>query len=163
MAVATNGLSPRVLFRVTAFGEAVTWTLLLTALLVRALVETPPAAMLPIVGSLHGFVFLSYCVVAILVGINQRWRVDQTLLAVILAIVPFATIPYELRLVRNKRLEGPWRTEPSDNPQDKTWFDKLFRWFIKNPALLILVLAVAVVVIFVTLLWLGPPDQWGNR
>ena len=155
-------LAPRNLFRLTAFGEAVTWTLLIGGLITRALVE-PPELLLPIVGSIHGFVFLSYAVVAILVGLNQRWRIRKIVLAVILAIVPYATVPFEKSLDKTKSLEGRWRTEASENPKDSSWIDKTFRWFINRPLILILVLVLAVTAIFTFLLWLGPPGEWGQN
>ena len=154
-------LGPRNLFRLTAFGEAVTWTLLIGGLITRALVE-PPELLIPIVGSIPGFVFLSYAVVSILVGINQRWRIRKIALAVILAIVPFATVPFEKSLDKSKSLEGKWRIEASENPKDSSWIDKTFRWFIKRPLILILVLVFAVSSLFILLIWLGPPGEWGQ-
>jgi hypothetical protein len=77
-----------------------------------------------------------------------------------LAIVPFATIPFDKYLMRNTALEGTWRTSPSEDPRDQSAFDRLFRWFISRPALLIFVLLTAVIALFSFLLFLGPPTQW---
>jgi integral membrane protein len=161
-ASASKSVTPRSLFRLTAFGEAVTWTLLIGGLIARALVD-PPEILIPIVGSIHGFVFLSYAVVSILVGLNQRWSIGKTLLAVILAIVPFATIPFERSVDKTKSLQGSWRTEVSNDPRDSVWADKLFRWFIKRPFVLILILVLGVTAVFTFLLWLGPPGEWGQN
>jgi integral membrane protein len=155
-------MTPRSLFRLTAFGEAVTWTLLIGGLIARALLD-PPEILIPIVGSIHGFVFLSYSVVSILVGLNQRWSIGKTLLAVVLAIVPFATVPFERSLDKTKSLEGSWRKEESEDLRDSIWLDRLFRWFIKRPVVLIMVLVLGVTAVFTFLLWLGPPGEWGQN
>jgi len=59
-------------------------------------------------------------------------------------------------------LDGLWRRQASKNPKDKTRSDRLFRWFINRPRTLILVIIAFVVTLFSVLLYLGPPDQWGN-
>ncbi len=99
---------------------------------------------------------------AVLVGVNQRWPVAQTATAVVLAIVPFATYPYDRYLEKKSMMDGEWRIEGTKDPRDNTWFDRLFRWFIFRPVLLILTLVVFVVSLFAFLLWLGPPYQWGR-
>ena len=58
---------PARLFRVLAIAEAITWTLLIAALIARAV--GAPSIVVTIAGGIHGFVFLSYGATAILVGI----------------------------------------------------------------------------------------------
>lgn len=147
-------MSPRLLFRVTAIAEAITWTGLITALVARA-VGGPE--FVTIAGGVHGFVFLSYAVVAVLVAVNQRWRPGIASLAVATAIVPFATIPVDVWLDRSGRLDGAWRTEATEDPRDRHWFDRFVRWWLRRPILLVVVAVVGVVVLFVTLLVIGPP------
>jgi integral membrane protein len=120
----------------------------------------PIPAIVTIAGSIHGAVFLGYAVTALLVGINQRWSFGKLALAVVLAIVPFATIPFERRLVATSALEGSWRTAVSQDPRDKGFIDRLFRWFIARPYLLLAVLLIAIPAVFAFLLFLGPPTQW---
>lgn len=151
--------NPKTLFKALAFAEAVTWTLLLTGLAMRALVTSPPQ-LLTVVGGLHGFVFLSYGVVSALVGVNQRWGFARTVLAVALAIVPYATIPFERAVEKQGRLTGSWRKETSEDTRDNFWLDRLFRWFLSRPALLVLALFAAIVAIFAALLIVGPPGGW---
>ena len=152
-------MKPKKLFLTFAKGEAVTWTLLITALVIRALGDPIPA-MVTIAGSIHGAVFLGYAVTALLVGINQRWGFGKVALAVALAIVPYATIPFERRLVRSSALDGDWRTIVSEDPRDKRFIDRLFRWFIARPIVLVAVLLVAIPAVFAFLLFLGPPTEW---
>jgi hypothetical protein len=97
-----------------------------------------------------------------LVAVNQRWPLTRGAVAVMLAIVPFATVPFEKYLEKRQLLNGDWRTERSNHPLDKTKFDQLFRWFINHPVILVLSLIVSVIALFSFLLWLGPPSEWGN-
>jgi integral membrane protein len=152
-------VKPKQLFLLFAKGEAVTWTLLISALIIRAAGDPIPHVV-TIAGSIHGAVFLGYAVTALLVGTNQRWSVGKLSTAVILAIVPFATIPFERKLVTSSALEGDWRTTTSGDPRDSFFIDRIFRWFIARPVVLLAVLLVAIPAVFAFLLFLGPPTQW---
>jgi len=152
--------TPRGLFRVAAIAEAITWTLLITALIVRA--TTGFALGVTIAGGIHGFVFLTYGATAVLLAVNQRWHPGVAATAIVSAIIPYATIPVELWLARTGRLDGAWRREETDDPRDKVWIDRLARWFIRHPVLLVALIAAAVVVLFVVLLSLGPPQLPGS-
>ncbi|MBX3100486.1 MAG: DUF3817 domain-containing protein [Salinibacterium sp.] len=147
--------TPRDLFRFVAIAEAITWTLLITALILRA--TTDFALGVTIAGGIHGFVFLSYGATAVLLAVNQRWHPGVAALAIASAIVPYATIPVELWLARTGRLDGPWRRDATDDPRDAGWIDRTMRWFLRNPVVLVVLLVVAVVALFTVLLILGPP------
>ncbi len=151
--------TPRLLYKAFAFSEGVTWTLLLGGLAIRAIFGAPQLA-LTIVGGIHGAVFLGYGVSAALVGVNNRWAIGRTVLAIALAIVPFATVPFEISAERKGRLVGDWRRAKSADPRDANWFDSLFRWFINRPVLLVIVMLAVVSVIFAALLVIGPPGGW---
>ena len=152
---------PKGIFRIAATAEAITWALLLSGLAIRA-AGAAPEWLIPTVGGMHGFTFLSYAVLAALVGVNQRWKFLKIAIGVVLAIVPFATVPFERSVKRSGSLEGFWRTTKSDDPRDEHWFDSLFRWFIARPLVLGLVLIAGVVLVFNILLFLGPPTSWFN-
>ena len=151
--------SPKSVYKFFATGEAITWGLLISALISRALGDLVPHAV-TVAGSIHGAMFLSYCIVAVLVGLNQRWAIGRIAGAVALAVVPFATVPFDRRLGKQNALEGSWRTETSNDPRDQGFIDRLFRWFIARPVVLVLVIAVALPAIFAFLLFLGPPTEW---
>lgn len=153
--------TPRSLYKIFALSEGVTWTLLLGGLAIRALFGINPL-LLTIIGGLHGAVFLGYGVSAALIGVNNRWGFGRTVLAIALAIIPFATVPFEISAERKGRLTGEWRRTQSADPRDTNWFDSLFRWFINHPFLLAFVLLVVVSAIFATLLYVGPPGGWGQ-
>jgi integral membrane protein len=94
-------MTPKKLYSFVSKGEAITWTILITGLILRAVGVDP--IVVTIGGSIHGAMFLSYGVIAALVGVNQRWKTSRTIAAVALAIVPFATVPFE-RSVEKKKL-----------------------------------------------------------
>ena len=146
---------PLNLFRTLAVAEAITWTLLISALIARALGAAP--LLVSIAGLIHGFVFLSYGATAILVAMNNRWGVWPTVVAVASAIIPYATIPTEIWLHRSGRLVGEWRLEATDDPRDAVWLDRLMRWFLARPWVLGGLILAAVIVLFVVLLIIGPP------
>ena len=148
-------LTPDRLFRVLAIAEAITWTLLIGGIIARAV--GAPGIVVTIGGGIHGFVFLAYGATALLVAINQRWHPGVAILAVASAVVPYATIPMEIWLHRTGRLAGAWRLEQTDDPRDRRWYDRLMRWFLRRPAVLVILLAVAIVALYVVLLLAGPP------
>jgi integral membrane protein len=147
-------VTPRTIFRLVAIAEAITWTLLIAGLVLRA--TTGWALGVTIGGGIHGFVFLAYAATALLVGIDRRWSPGLVVLAVAAAVIPYATIPLELSLARRGRLDGDWRLDP-DAAGDRTPLDALVRWFLRRPVLLLVVAAVVLVAIFTVLLLIGPP------
>ncbi|WP_404433768.1 DUF3817 domain-containing protein [Microbacterium lacus] len=147
--------TPLTLFRTLAIAEAISWTLLITGLILRATADLSIAV--TIGGGIHGVVFLSYGATAILVAKNQRWGVWPTVVAIGSAIIPYATIPTELWLHRTGRLDGAWRLAATDDPRDQAWHDSLMRWFLHRPWVLGALIALAVIVLFVVLLTVGPP------
>lgn len=147
--------TPLTLFRTLAIAEAVSWTILIAALVVRA--TTGLALAVTIGGAIHGFVFLSYGAASILVAKNQRWGAAPAALAIVSAVVPYATIPTEIWLHRTGRLRGEWRLVATDDRRDAAWHDRTMRWFLRRPWVLGALIAVAVVGLYAVLLLMGPP------
>jgi len=147
--------SPDRLYRVLAIAEAITWTILIGAIIARAV--GAPGIVVTIGGGIHGFVFLTYGATALLVAVNQRWHIGVAVLAIASAVVPYATIPMEIWLHRSGRLAGPWRLDATDDPRDRRWYDRLMRWFLRRPWVLAALLVIAIVGLYVILLLAGPP------
>lgn len=147
--------TPGRLYRVLAIAEAITWTLLIAAIIARAV--GAPGVVVTVGGGIHGFVFLAYAATAVLVALNQRWHPGVGVLAVISAVVPYATIPMEIWLHRTGRLRGDWRLDATDDPRDRRWYDRLMRWFLRRPWVLAVLLVVGIVALYVILLLVGPP------
>ncbi|WP_243073634.1 DUF3817 domain-containing protein [Microbacterium sp. SS28] len=147
--------TPLELFRALAILEAISWTLLILGLVLRALTDI--AIGVTVGGGIHGFVFLSYGATVILVAKNNRWRPWPTLVALVSAVIPYATIPTEIWLHRTGRLAGAWRLEATEDPRDALWHDRLLRWFLGRPWVLAVLIAVALVALYAVLLLVGPP------
>lgn len=147
--------TPSRLLRVLAVAEAVTWTLLIAGLILRAAAGWASAVLIG--GSIHGFVFLCYGATVILVAKNNRWSAGPIVAALGSAIIPYATIPAEIWLHRTGRLVGEWRLEATDDPRDSTWHDRMLRFFLVRPVLLGGVGVVAIAALFTVLLVIGPP------
>ncbi|MFJ2367725.1 DUF3817 domain-containing protein [Microbacterium sp. NPDC087665] len=147
--------SPDRLYRVLAIAEAITWTILIGAIIARAV--GAPGVVVTIGGGIHGFVFLAYGATALLVAVNQRWHIGVAVLAVASAVVPYATIPMEIWLHRTGHLDGPWRLDATDDPRDRRWYDRLMRWLLRRPWVLAALLVIAIVGLYVVLLLVGPP------
>ena len=64
-------MKPASLFRGVAVAEAVTWALLLTGMALKSVVE--PGFGVQVFGMVHGVVFIGYCLVTVLVAVDQRW------------------------------------------------------------------------------------------
>ncbi|MDI3331509.1 MAG: DUF3817 domain-containing protein [Micrococcus sp.] len=152
---------PRALYRTFATAEMFTWALLILAMILKYTGTTE--ALMPIGGGLHGFVFLCYAVVAVGVWINQRWSAGRGIAAVVLAAVPFATLPFELHLARQGEPDATWRLagaagRPAEAPRG-IW-ERLEAWVLRHVLLAAVVTVAVVAVVFVLLLQAGPPDQW---
>lgn len=162
MSGTSKNTSPRSLFRLFALAEGVTWTLLITGLIGKEFWAWPQT-LVTVIGGIHGAVFLGYAVIAALVGVNQRWGFWKIVLGTALAIVPYATIPFELGVEKSGQLVGDWRRTHSGHPKDDHWFDRLYRWFINRPVLLASALLIVVIAIFAALIFIGPPGGWPKQ
>lgn len=151
-------MSPRLLFRLFAFAEIVTWAGLIAALVLRFTGVTEAAV--PVAGGIHGFVFLCYCVTTVFVWVNQKWRFGTGALGLACAIIPFATVPFESSVDRRGLLAGGWRLAPGgDAPRG--FVEHVQAWILRHPLLSVIVLLVLVAAVFTVLLWLGPPVPRG--
>lgn len=151
-------MTPRLLFRTFAIAEVFTWAGLITAMILRGVGVTD--ALMPIAGGLHGFVFLCYCVSTVFVWVNQKWSFGRGALGVALAIVPFATLPFEIVTDRKGLLAGGWRLAPGgDEPQG--FVEHVQAWILRHLLLSVVILVALVTIAFVVLLWLGPPVPLG--
>ncbi|NNG20164.1 DUF3817 domain-containing protein [Naumannella sp. ID2617S] len=148
--------SPVRLYRALALAEVVTWALLLIAMAGKYLLhlwEIP----VRIAGSLHGFTFLSYCAVTVLVAVDQHWRIRDLLLGLGSAILPFATVPFERSADRRGLLGERWRLR-AERPA--TPVEHPVAWGLRNPVLAGVITLAVLAGLFALLLRLGPPTQW---
>ena len=67
-------MSPRTLYRRLALAEMVTWALLLTGMFLKYVTKTTDLGV-RVFGLVHGVVFIAFCLVTLLLWVNQRWTV----------------------------------------------------------------------------------------
>ena len=150
-----GGMTPKRLFSVFAIGEAITWTLLLLGMFLKYVTQTTEV-MVSIGGGVHGFMFLAYCVTTVFVGVSQRWGMGAIVLGLGSAIIPYATIPFEVWARRRNLLDGLWGLAEGCR-EPRTLLERPIAWGIRRPIAALLTGAMAVAVVFVVLLLLGPP------
>ncbi|RLP72673.1 DUF3817 domain-containing protein [Mycetocola tolaasinivorans] len=149
-------MTPRRLYRIVALAEAVTWTLLIASLILKYGLDANPIVT-TIAGGIHGVVFLAFALASILVGINQHWAFGRIMLGVVVAAIPYATLPFERVLERGGHLAGQWRTEPGTDPRDRGLLPRLVMWLVRHPVLFVALCVLAVAIVATVLLILGPP------
>lgn len=147
---------PARLYGVLALAEAVTWTLLLLGMLGKYVLDLGELGV-RIGGGLHGFVFLAYCLVTLLVAVDQRWSPGLLVLGWVSAVVPYATIPFERYADRRGLLADRWRLR-TDAPAGPV--ERIAATALRHPLSAVLVGLVAVALVFTGLLAAGPPTQW---
>lgn len=147
---------PRRLYGTLATAEMVTWTLLLAGMAGKYLLGLGELGV-RVGGGVHGFVFLAYCVVTVLVAVDQRWRAGHLLVGLASAVVPYATVPFERWADRRGLLEESWRLrrEPADG-----FVQKLVAASLRRPLPAAAAALVLVALVFAGLLAAGPPTQW---
>ncbi|GAB96055.1 integral membrane protein [Kineosphaera limosa] len=151
--------NPARLFAVVAFAEMVTWTLLILGMIGKYVLQLGDLGDLGvrIGGSLHGFAFLCFCLVTVLVAVDQRWSVRDLLMGLASAVIPYATVPFERSALRRGLLGQRWRLrdEPGRGPVEKVVAES-----VRHPLPAALVAGLTIVAVFSALLLAGPPTQW---
>ncbi|WP_328592983.1 DUF3817 domain-containing protein [Ruania zhangjianzhongii] len=148
-----RSLGPGRLHRLLADAEAVTWALLLLGMVLKYLTHTTDLGV-SVAGPIHGFVFLAYCAVTLVVGIDQQWERRTILLGLLSAVLPFVTVPFG-RLVRRRGLTGThWRLLSGGA---RTPIERGLAAVLRRPVRFALVTLAALALVFRILLWIGPP------
>lgn len=153
--------TPHALYTVLATAEMVTWTGLIAAIIARYGFGYD-GSLFFVAGISHGTIFLAYCITAVVVGLNQRWTFGTIATALLVAIPPYATLPFDRWLEKRDKLGGPWRLEHQGDPRDDAGVDRLLRWWLRHPVLFFLSITAGMAVVLTILLLLGSPTQWGG-
>lgn len=152
--------TPASVYGVMAIAEMVTWTGLIIAMIARYGFGYD-GGLFFVAGLSHGIIFIAYCVTAVVVGVTLRWGVATIVLAVLAAIPPWATLPFDRWLARSHKLEGPWRTEHSGDSRDDGSIDGIVRFWVRHPLWFFIAMVSAMAVVITVLLLLGSPTEWG--
>lgn len=144
--------TPRSTFRALAIAEAVTWALLLTGMFLKYVTETTELGV-RVFGMVHGIVFIAYCLVTLIVAVDQRWSLARTVLGLVAAVPPFATLLFEAYADRR----GLLRTEWLSRPESPTWLQRRVCWLLDHYRLAVGLVIAAVGVLTAIALVVGPP------
>lgn len=90
------------LFRLAAIGEAVGWTLLLSALLWQHFHLPGNTIPVQLAGQLHGMLFLAYLLAAIGLYPPLHWRRRWALLALLASLPPYGSLAFEQLMQRRR-------------------------------------------------------------
>lgn len=99
-------------FKVVAVAEAVSYLVLLGASVAKHVFDMPGAV--PIMGPIHGLIFLTYLWLALLVRDQLGWRLSTTLTVVVAAVIPLGGLYVERRVLADATSVGP--PEPTPVP-----------------------------------------------
>ncbi|WP_309133107.1 DUF3817 domain-containing protein [Brevibacterium sp.] len=150
-------MTPKRFFNFFAVAEAVTWAMLIGGMILKYGTKTTELGV-RIGGGVHGFVFLCFVIAVILVGVSQKWRAGRILMGLVSAVVPFATVPFEIVSARAGALDGPWGLGAGGRaPRGPV--EKLCAWAIRSPWLAAGIGLLVVIVVFSGLLIVGPPGS----
>ena len=145
-------MTPQRLFRTLAIAEAITWALLLFGMFLKYGPEVTELGV-RIFGMVHGVVFIGYCLVTVLVAVDRRWSPGRTLLGLVAAIPPFATLLFDTYAQRSGLLAGDWRLPVESG----SGLDRPTSWLLRNPGRGAVVGLGAVAALTGIALLVGPP------
>lgn len=145
-------ITPRGAFRAVAVAEAVTWSLLLAGMFFKYVTETTELGV-RVFGMVHGVVFIAYCVVTVVVAVDQRWSLMRTGLGLAAAVPPFATLAFEAYARRRGLLGAVWLSRPDSAGV----LQRSVCWLLEHYRLALILLAGAVGGLTALALVVGPP------
>jgi integral membrane protein len=90
-------------FRFVAIAEAVSWFGLLVGMFFKYVVDAGEGGV-KVFGPIHGTVFVSYVVIALITWRHQRWSLPVGPLALAASVPPFCTVLFEVWASRSGRL-----------------------------------------------------------
>lgn len=145
-------MSPRTLFRVVAVTEAITWTGLLAGMFLKYVPETTEFGV-QVFGPLHGIAFIAYCLVTLVVAVDQRWSRGRTLLGLASAIPPLMTVWFDRRVERQHGLHSTWHSRDDSKSRAR----RSIAWLRAHGSLAALGFVAAVAALTGVALLAGPP------
>ncbi len=95
-------------FRVAAVAEALSWAGLLVGMVLKRVVGAGDGGV-PVLGMVHGVVFVLYVLVSLSVAKSLGWRPKTLILALLSSLPPLFTWWFESWALRNGKLDGPQR------------------------------------------------------
>lgn len=114
-----NPSTTRTIFRTIAIAEAVSWALLLAAMVCKWILKAEPFGLheggVPVAGPIHGGIFLLYVITSLISARVFSWTSKTTRLALAASIPPFATVWFERTADREGKLSRPDVSAPDQS------------------------------------------------
>ncbi|QCB28556.1 hypothetical protein CENDO_06385 [Corynebacterium endometrii] len=148
-------MSPHKLHRTAACIEMVTWSLIIIGMILKY--SNTTEALMPIFGGIHGFGFLCFVAMTILVWANDRWPAWLGIAGLAVSAIPFAALPFAMWVGKKGFLGRRWRFGNGDDAQPETFTDRALATVVRKPARSAAVCLAIIIVVFAVLLYLGPP------
>ena len=133
-------MTPVRLFRTVAVAEAVTWAGLLTGMFLKRVTHTTELGV-QVGGLLHGIVFIAFCLVTVVVAVDQQWSRGRLHLGLASAVPPFATVAFDRYAEARGLLDTRWHStaqSPTRQERGVAWLRRH-----RRPALALFVSGVA--------------------
>lgn len=99
-------------YRFFAYGEAITWALLLFAIFYRSMGWPEAPSVISYAGQVHGLMMMVYCIIIVVVARSMEWRFGMMLLAVVSGIPPFGSLVFEQIMARRRKLKPVYVRPP---------------------------------------------------
>ena len=146
-------MTPLLVFRRAAIAEAITWALLLFGMFLKHVTHTTELGV-RVFGMLHGIAFIAFCLITVLVAVDQRWSPGRVLLGLASSVPPFATIAFDGYAEHRGMLDDHWHTSPETN---ETAAERVVCWLLRHHVAALTSGAAAVAVLAAGALLVGPP------
>ena len=145
-------MTPRNVFRALAVTEAITWVCLLAGMFLKYVVGTTEVGV-QVAGPVHGVAFISYCLVTVLVGIDQQWSRSRLLLGLASSVPPLMTVWFDRHVERRGGLDDHWHSRHDSD----TVAERAVCWLLRHHRQAIVGFVVAVAALTGIALLAGPP------
>jgi integral membrane protein len=145
-------MTPRTVFRVLAVTEAITWVCLLVGMFVKYVVGTTEVGV-QVAGPVHGVAFISYCLVTVVVGIDQQWSRGRLLLGLASAVPPLMTMWFDRYVERRGGLDDEWLSRHDSG----TAAERAVCWLLRHHRQALVGFVVTVAALTGVALVAGPP------
>jgi integral membrane protein len=146
-------VTPLLVFRRAAVAEAITWGLLLVGMFLKHVTHTTELGV-RVFGMLHGVVFIAFCLVTLLVAVDQKWSRGRVVLGLASSVPPFATIAFDRYAEHRGMLDDHWHTSPETN---ETAAERVVCWLLRHHVAALASGAAAVAVLTAGALLVGTP------
>lgn len=86
------------ILRITGILEGLSWIALLVTMMLKYVYKMPEPNML--VGRIHGFLFIGYVILVILVAMDKKWGNKNTFWCIVASFLPFGTFVADAKILK---------------------------------------------------------------